>query len=368
MTHRVTLEYDLIKAIGKGTFSQVFEGKRKIDGKIVAIKVVKCQNETHTKIINKEIYIMKSVSGGNPSIPDLYDYFKEGSYYFIIMEYLEGYVTLLDWVNDLGQSYMYQSYTTQSISHEMTNDLINREKDIANIFAQIASCVSYLQNMCIFHRDLKLENIMINPETKNVKLIDFGLATQSDDMKWSTICGSFEYLAPEIIQNVKNSKKSNSFTFQSEIWSLGVILYCMTYYKLPFYSQNKFEMFKAITTSHLKLDDEDLFVSDDLKNLISEMLTKNPQERPYFDQIFNHPFLKDAFNQMSSLKLRKIGNSFSQNIDFKETYIKKHQSHFASSLPRSFLCSSLEFHNQLFHHKKKITGYCSDHISTFPKL
>ena len=366
--HRITTDYDLLKITGRGTFSEVFEGKRKIDGKIVAIKVIKCQNEIHDKIIMKEINIMKLVSGGHPSIPRLYDHFKEGQFYYIIMEYLDGYVTLLDWINELGQSTTYNCYAIQSNSHEMTEDLFYREKSIASIFVQIASCVAYLHSLHIFHRDLKLENIMINPITKNVKIIDFGLATHSDNMKWETICGSFEYLAPEIIQDVKNLNKAHSFTFQSEIWTLGVILYSMTYYKLPFYSQNIFDMFKSIIYLSLQLDEEELFASEELKDLILQMLSKDPVERPYFEQIFAHPFLNEEYKKISFLPTQRIDHSRSQNIEIKDTFIKKHVSHFPSSLPRSFLTSSYEYHNQFYQHKKKIVGINGEFVSKFPKL
>ena len=322
---RIYNEFKLLQQIGQGTFSYIYKAIRIADGIKVAIKIREIQNEFDEEQVVEEGNILRSIMGGHSTIPILYDVFKEDSYCFIVMEYLDGYITLLDWINSSTSLSSLVSNSTenhQSIIEE-------REKDISNIFAQIISGVDYIHQMSVVHRDLKLENIMFNPETKIVKIIDFGFSKKTSTMKWGTICGSFEYIAPEILKVLLLSTNDQSpeyendqnllFTVQSEIWSLGVILYGMTYQRLPFFEQNRIKLINIILKSSVPIESQNQIVSRDLNNLILAMLEKDPSKRINFLQLYRHPFLINAFQQYTCSIIKNFSLCQSMHSD-PETY------------------------------------------------
>ena len=142
---------------------------------------------------------------------------------------------------------------------------------------------------------------MINPKTKAIKIVDFGLSVISKSMSWSNICGSLEYMAPEIIQDIIKDQNGNFYqktesslyTTHSEVWSLGIILYGMIYCRLPFYNSRKFRLITLISNTNVPYEPEELITNQNMKNLLKSMLTKDPNERINFKQVLNHPFLKN---------------------------------------------------------------------------
>lgn len=267
---------------------------------IVAIKILESRSEKERNSIIKEANILKYLEGGHPSIPMIYDFFNSGALFFIIMEYLDGFVTLLDWINSI-------SLNASEIDYQLHYK--KREEQIKNIFIQIVSTVKYLYHKSIIHRDLKLENVMFNEKTMKIKIIDFGLAIYSLDLNWTTICGSLEYLAPEIIQDIVNchngkinpSDNNLLYSTDSEVWSIGIILYGIIYCKLPFYNKNKLKSIDLILHTDISYEPENAIYNANLKNLLKMMLIKDPHARINFVQVCKHPFF--AQNNGSLLDL-----------------------------------------------------------------
>lgn len=309
-------DYEIISQIGNGSFSSVYKARRKVDDVEVAIKVVEVKCENDLFFIKNEEKILKTIMGGHPSIPILYDIFSEGPFYFIIMEYLEDYIALLDWTNSYVPLIFESDYESEKIQ-----ELIKiRESDITEIFANIISAIKYLHSKSVIHRDLKLENIMINPNTKSIKIIDYGFSIISDNMNWSTICGSFEYLSPEILQDIiKHNNRQDQdivyskYSIQSEVWSIGVILYGMIFCRLPFYHQSKIKLFNLILNADISLSPESVIIDENLKNLLLLMLDKNPQNRIEFDKISQHPFLEKFFISLNEPALQD-SQTFEENL------------------------------------------------------
>ncbi|KAK8876063.1 serine/threonine protein kinase [Tritrichomonas musculus] len=307
---RIYKEYDLLLQIGAGTYSAVYKAKRKSDGLLVAIKIVESQSENEVSLIVSEANVLKHLMGGPPSIPKIYDFFNEGPLFFIIMEYLDGYITLLEWAN----SYSSLIFNGTNCDEDLQGFVKAREEDIIYIFGQIVSSINYLHQKFVIHRDLKLENIMFNPKTREIKLIDFGFSIISQTMVWTTICGSFEYLAPEVLHDLINQSNEKSqvekdpeYTTQTEVWSLGIILYGMIYCRLPFFHQNRLKLIKLVLNSEISYDPEKAIFNPSLNILLHSMLQKDPTQRLNFTQVYQYPLFTETYKQIIKSTSYKAG-------------------------------------------------------------
>lgn len=150
-------------------------------------------------------------------------------------------------------------------------DLLNTRKRITEIEAryytiQLVNGLSYLHDHLIIHRDLKLGNLFIDHQM-NVKIGDFGLAAklQSEDERRFTVCGTPNYIAPELLEG----KKGHSF--EVDIWSTGVILYTFLVGKPPFQSKDVKSTYKRIVANQYSYPDQ-LVIGPEVKNLVAKML------------------------------------------------------------------------------------------------
>jgi serine/threonine protein kinase len=150
------------------------------------------------------------------------------------------------------------------------------------MFAQMASALRYVHSRDIAHRDLKLENVLLDADL-NIRLADFGLCHEiSHKSLLKTPCGSPSYAPPEILQNVEYDGK------MSDIWSLGVILFVMVSGSLPWSDSNQFEMSRQIDKCEIKFPD---FVSAPVRILLTRMLSKDPAGRPTIDGVMESAWL-----------------------------------------------------------------------------
>lgn len=108
------------------------------------------------------------------------------------------------------------------------------------MFKQIVEGINYCHKINIVHRDIKLENILLD-EFKNAKIIDFGFAICTPDTsKLKIFCGTPQYMSPEIVSKIDYIGQ------KADIWSLGILLYCMLCGKFPFKGINDQELFRKI--------------------------------------------------------------------------------------------------------------------------
>jgi len=231
--------WDLGEQIGKGSNSNVYKCSRtpgsKVEAphlthtsyacKVVDIRGLRLQPNYQYKKqrIHEEVSIMKMTSHGN--IIQLLDDFEVQNTVFLIMELFEG---------------------------EELYDLILRKKRLdedtaRTIFRQVVDAVAYLHSNKIIHRDLKPENILVNPETLQIKLIDFGLSKVISQSMAKTFVGTPEYFAPEIQPHQAESSipapagvplAPTAYDCAADCWSLGIILYVMLMGNFPsFYNK-----------------------------------------------------------------------------------------------------------------------------------
>ena len=247
--------YDL-KPIGSGSFSDIFSATHVKTNTKVALKIsFKTNNEKEMKVIDQEINVNKTLH--HPFICKFFTSFETEHLKIIVMEIIEG-ISALDYVNNSGGLPI---------------------SEARNLFTQLIIAIEYLHTeACIAHRDLKLENIMID-NYGHIRLIDFGFSSMNTMM--TTCCGSIPYCAPEILSGQVYNK-------ESDIWSMGIILYALIDGNLPFFHTNINSLVKIICQNEIKYPDT---FDSDLIDLLQRMLSKDPETRIRIEDIKRHPFM-----------------------------------------------------------------------------
>ena len=260
--------YKYGRKIGQGAFGKVNIGLHILTGRVVAIKSFKKQNCTKKNLerILNERDIMKELN--NKNIIKILDYFEDENYIFIVMEYING-----------GNLYSF-----------IKKRMKLKEKMAKYIFKQIISAINYIHKKNIVHKDIKLENILLDIN-HGIKICDFGIAKKihSSEQLFYGISGTPLYMAPEIFYQSASGYQG----FPVDIWASGIALYIMLSGELPFKtdkSGNKdSELEYAIIN---KTPKEIANISKDAKDLIKGLLCKDPSKRLTCEQILNHPWLK----------------------------------------------------------------------------
>ena len=150
------------------------------------------------------------------------------------------------------------------------------EPEAAFFFGQLTEAVRYMHEHSVIHRDLKLGNLFLD-QNLHIKVGDFGLATRVEDRdeKRKTICGTPNYIAPEVIQGDK-TKRGHSF--EVDIWSMGVILYTILVGKPPYEAKDVKATYHRILANEYSFPDH-ANLSWNVKDLIGCMLQSNPKDR-----------------------------------------------------------------------------------------
>ena len=255
-------DYLLLSTIGRGTFSKVKLGLHLPTKQKVAIKILnkeKINDEADIERIRREIHILSMLR--HPNIVQLYETMTNDNNIYIIMEYVEG--------KDLFQFI----YSMQRLTEFKSSQL----------FRQLISCLEYIHKLGIVHRDIKPENILLNKNKKNLKLVDFGLSnTYEKDELIKTACGSPCYAAPEMISG------KDYEGFYSDLWSCGVVLYCMLVGKLPFDDEDIKRLYHNIKIANYVMPN---FLSRYAQDILRRILVTNPKRRIKLEELKKHPFL-----------------------------------------------------------------------------
>lgn len=174
--------------------------------------------------------------------------------------------------------------------NQSMNELLKRRKRLHELEVQcytqqIIHALKYLHSHRIIHRDLKLGNLFLNDKME-IKLGDFGLATKLDfdGEKKRTICGTPNYIAPEVLEG------KSGHSYEVDIWSLGVIIYTLIIGKPPFETTDVKATYRRIKQISYTFP-EHINISDAARDLIQRILNGDPSRRPNLDEIMNHEFL-----------------------------------------------------------------------------
>lgn len=158
------------------------------------------------------------------------------------------------------------------------------EKEAKHVTRSILSGIQYLHANNIVHRDLKPENIMmVGNESMDVKITDFGLSRIVDEKgEMSTLCGTPQYMAPEILLRMKYSSKA-------DVWSIGVIIYVILSGRHPFNGPKINDILKKIQAGPLDFSHPVWrAVSPLAKDVIRSILVIDPEKRPSVDKVLAH--------------------------------------------------------------------------------
>lgn len=257
-------QYRKGRFLGKGAFADCYEVTEIDTGKTFAAKIINKKTllrEVAREKFANEIIIHRSMKHKN--IVHFEKYFEDQNNEYIIMELCQN----------------------RSLKELVRGRKKLNEVETRFFMMQIIEGVEYIHSKDVIHRDLKLGNLLLG-RNMQLKIGDFGLAIRIDSgERRMTICGTPNYIAPEVL-----NAKVCGYSFGCDIWSIGVIFYTMLIGKTPFETKNLKTTYNKIRTKDYAIPDE-AKVTDDAKDLISKLLTVNPNRRLSLESILTHPFM-----------------------------------------------------------------------------
>ena len=264
--------YIFEKQIGRGYFGTVNIVIPKNDSnKRYACKSINKHKLSVSKIQNvlREIETLSLVD--HPNIVKFYETYNDKNNFHIIMELCTG--------GDL-------------FTHVANSEFFT-EKDACHLIFKITSAIVHCHSLGIVHRDLKPENILFENKLKfsDIKLIDFGLSRKylnDDDLH--SVVGSPFYVAPEVLEGNYDEK--------CDVWSIGIIAYCLLNGSPPFVSDKKAKIFEQIKKAKVTFPiDKFALISNEAKQFILKALTRNPKKRPNAVQLLQEKWLEEEFHE-----------------------------------------------------------------------
>ena len=297
-------KYQLLKSLGEGSFGKVYLTKRITDKSIFATKILdinQVNSQDMNKYLTNEIKIMNELKD-NENVIRLIELLQTKNHYYFIMEYCNG-GSLSDVLKDYKLKYG-KPFSQEIVQYYMR---------------QIVNGLVYIHSHKIIHRDLKLENILINfktdEEKKNlnllkskIKIIDFGLATKSSNA--ITLVGSPLYMDPLILKKYDKAggyTKLQKYNSKADIWSLGAICYEMITGETLFNVDNLTQLIEKVEkgdyTIPLYID-----ISKEAISFLNSMLQYEGEKRLSAQELSKHSFLVKNVKDFTKPEFDKFSN------------------------------------------------------------
>ncbi len=298
---QIKRNYKVLEKIGTGSFGKVFKVYHTPSQMNRAMKVVKKEATKHQdddKKFLKEIEVLAMLD--HPSILKVLEYFYDETNYYVVTELVTG-GELFDHIQKIKNF---------------------SEEKAATIMTQLFSGINLLHKKGIMHRDLKLENILVENTDKDnlvIKIIDFGASNFfKKNMNLSLKIGTPYYIAPEVLDK--------DYNYKCDLWSCGVIMYILLSGSPPFDGRTDHEIMSKVKLG--KFDFEKRIweqISPESKHLISQMLKLDPNSRITAGAALDHPWIKkygrnNHNNGLNVLKIEKL-NTFQPKHKFQQTTI-----------------------------------------------
>ena len=225
----------------------------------------KVKEETRELRTIREAHIMMLLR--HPHIVQLRNLVAVGPYFYILMDYVNG-----------GQ-----------LLHYIVKRQKLSEQHSRQFSRQIVSALDYMHRNSIVHRDLKIENILIDKTGRNIKIIDFGLSNLfCPERRLTTYCGSLYFAAPELL------RASPYRGPEIDIWSLGVVIYVMVTGSVPFDDKSMPGLHEKIKRGHVTYPTH---VSPSCRDLLSRIFVINPTKRIILADVLRHEWMNQGYNK-----------------------------------------------------------------------
>lgn len=253
-------DYDVYSQLGKGGFAQVYLAKVKQTQQDVAIKMIDKKKMKAARMVTRvkeEVAIHSRLK--HPSILELYSFFEDEHYVYLVLELCE---------------------KGEMLHHLKTRTPLN-EDEARHFLKQIVDGMIYLHSHNILHRDLTLSNLLLTRDM-NIKISDFGLATQiNDDKKHMTMCGTPNFISPEIVE-----RKGHGL--EADVWSLGCMMFTFLTGKPPFDTEGIRNTLNKVMQGEFAMPQH---ITVEAQDLIRCLLQKNPHDRIPLTKVLEHPFM-----------------------------------------------------------------------------
>ncbi|TLD37644.1 ATP-dependent RNA helicase dbp2 [Venturia nashicola] len=266
-------DFQILKLIGKGTFGQVFQVRKKDTGRIYAMKVLSkkviVQKKEVIHTIGERNILVRTATTESPFIVGLKFSFQTPTDLYLVTDYMSG-----------GELFWH-------LQKEGRFD----ERRAKFYIAELILALEHLHNYDIVYRDLKPENILLDANG-HIALCDFGLskANLKGEATTNTFCGTTEYLAPEVLLD------EAGYTKMVDFWSLGVLVFEMCCGWSPFYAEDTQQMYKNIAFGKVRFPRDAL--STEGRNFVKGLLNRNPRHRLGCAgdaiELKSHPFFDDV--------------------------------------------------------------------------
>ncbi|KAG8165116.1 hypothetical protein KVR01_005391 [Diaporthe batatas] len=266
-------DFQILRLIGKGTFGQVYQVRKKDTGRIYAMKVLSkkviVQKKEVAHTVGERNILVRTATSESPFIVGLKFSFQTPSDLYLVTDYMSG-----------GELFWH-------LQKEGRFD----EKRAKFYIAELILAIEHLHKNDIVYRDLKPENILLDANG-HIALCDFGLSkanlTKNDTT--NTFCGTTEYLAPEVLLD------EQGYTKMVDFWSLGVLVFEMCCGWSPFYAEDTQQMYKNIAFGKVRFPRDTLSLEG--RNFVKGLLNRNAKHRlganDDAEELKRHPFFNDV--------------------------------------------------------------------------
>jgi len=256
-------DFQIGKPLGKGKFGNVYLARLKKEKLIVALKVLHKSQLVKSCVehqLRREIEIQTNLD--HPHILKMYDYFYDDKKIYLILEYA----------------------CNGEIYKKLTAEKRFSEKVSATFIAELADALLYCHQKNVMHRDIKPENLLMG-FFGELKIADFGWSVHAPSDARTTMCGTIDYIPPEMVTN-------QVYDNGVDLWTMGILCYEFLVGNPPFESNNQNETFDRIKRLDYTFPD---YVSDLARDFISKLLQSKSSDRIQLHQVLNHPWiLKNA--------------------------------------------------------------------------
>ncbi|XP_065210786.1 aurora kinase B-like [Planococcus citri] len=253
--------FDIGRPLGKGKFGNVYLAREKTSQFIVALKVLFKSQILKADVehqLRREIEIQSHLR--HPNILRMYGYFHDEARVYLILEY--------------APKQLYKELQAQP------NKRFTEEKT-AEFMAQLADAILYCHKKNVIHRDIKPENLLLGKKGE-LKIADFGWSVHTPSSRRTTLCGTLDYLPPEMVTGAAHDKAV-------DIWSIGVFCYECLVGKPPFEAptyEGTYERIKKVSYTFPS------YISEGARDLIKQLLQFSPSARLSLEGVLNHEWIK----------------------------------------------------------------------------